>query len=109
IGLPSAMNTAIVPATDRFEANAIFAGACGSEDFYAAIKEISELRIYPNPVHELLHVTGTPINTPYQIIDTQGRVRQEGTVENGTISMTTLPAGFYFLNIGGRNYQWVKE
>jgi hypothetical protein len=54
-------------------------------------------------------VTGTPINTPYQIIDTQGRVRQEGTVENGTISMTNLPAGFYFLNIGGRNYQWVKE
>ena len=108
IGLPSAMNTASVPATDRYEANDLFAGACGSEDFYAAIKEISELRIYPNPVHELLHVTGTPIKTPYQIIDSQGRVRQEGTVENGTISMTTLPAGFYFLMVNEYIFRLVK-
>ncbi|MFM7566978.1 MAG: T9SS type A sorting domain-containing protein, partial [Flavobacteriales bacterium] len=109
IGLPSAINTASVPATDRYEANDLFAGACGSEDFYAAIKEISELRIYPNPVRELLHVTGVTLNEPYQIIDTQGRVWQEGVLHEKNIIVVEIPKGFYFLNIGGRNYQWVKE
>jgi hypothetical protein len=109
IGLPSAMNAAAVPATDRYEANDIFAGACGTEDFYAGMLEQELLGIYPNPAHDVLHITGVSFNSPYQIIDVQGRVWDEGKVQTGTISLVTLPAGFYLFKVNDFILRWVKQ
>ena len=109
IGLPSAMNTANVPATDRYEGNDMFAGACGSEDFYAGIAEVPGVLVYPNPVREVLHVTGVAINTPYQIIDVQGRVWDEGIIKNQIIPIQHIPAGFYLLKVNESIIRWIKE
>jgi hypothetical protein len=108
IGLPSALNAAMVPATDRYEANDIFAGACGSEDFYAGITEIPGVFIFPNPAHDVLHVTGVSLNSPYQIIDVQGRVWDEGKVDTGIISLVALPAGLYLFKVNDFILRWVK-
>lgn len=70
---------------------------------------LMSFQFYPNPVQEELNVKGVAVNTPYQIFDPQGIVQQEGILENGTISMTTLPAGFYFLNLGGRTKPFIKQ
>jgi len=109
IGLPSAMNTANVPATDRYEGNDIFAGACGSEDFYVEISEYPYACIYPNPIRDLINVKGVAINTTYQIFDPQGRLWGEGIIENQTIPMWHIPAGIYLLKVNESIIRFIKE
>ena len=109
IGLPNAMNSASVPATDRFEGNDIFAGACGSEDFYTGIEEQPEIRINPNPAIDLLYVESIPEYSQYQIIDIQGRIWSEGVVLNDKrISLDKLAHGFYLLSVEGLSFRFYK-
>ena len=111
IGLPQAMNTARVPATDRFEGNALFAGACGSEDFYAGLEE--EMRqgvLYPNPAQDILTVQGIQGHTGYEILDLQGRSWCKGNLNaDGTMHIAHLPFGLYLLHIGNYNLRFVKS
>jgi hypothetical protein len=65
--------------------------------------------VYPNPVREVLHVTGVAINTPYQILDVQGRLWDEGTIENQIIHMQHIPAGFYLLKVKESIFRVLKE
>ena len=111
IGLPHAMNTAKVPATDRFEGNALFAGACGTEDFYAGLEE--EMRqgvLYPNPAQDILTVQGIQGHTGYEILDLQGCSWGKGNLNaDGTMHIAHLPFGLYLLQIGNYNLRFVKS
>ncbi|MFZ9582123.1 MAG: T9SS type A sorting domain-containing protein, partial [Crocinitomicaceae bacterium] len=110
IGLPSAMNTAKVPATDRFEANAIFAGACGSEDFYAGISEIAPLTIYPNPVGTAFSIQGENGEFEYTIYDIHGKQWGSGRASSGDlIHAESLNPGMYFLTSKHSVIRWIKE
>jgi len=110
IGLPSAMNTAKVPATDRFEANAIFAGACGSEDFYAGMSEIAPLTIYPNPVGTAFSIQGKNGEFEYTIYDIHGKQWGSGRASSGDLIHTeSLNPGMYFLTSKHSVIRWIKE
>ena len=103
------MNSAKVPATDRYEANAIFAGACGSEDFYAGISEIAPLTIYPNPVEDELHLSSSFGKMRYKLYDIQGRILDEGSVEQDVISLPNIPPGLYFITLGDNLFRIKKQ
>ncbi len=109
IGLPSAMNAAMVPATDRYEANDIFAGACGTEDFYAGMLEQELLGVYPNPAESVLHVMRGGSES-FEILDMQGRSWLIGNLNSdGTIEIAHLPIGVYLLRIGNSNIRFIKS
>ena len=103
------MNAAAVPATDRYEANDIFAGACGSEDFYAGVLEQERFGIYPNPVESVLHASiGSA--AAYEILDMQGRSWLRGNLNaDGAIDIAYLPQGVYLLRIGEGNLRFIKS
>jgi hypothetical protein len=109
IGFPSTMNAATVPATDRYEANDIFAGACGTEDFYAGMLEQELLGIYPNPAESVLHVMRGGSES-FEILDIQGRSWLIGNLNSdGTIEIAHLPIGVYLLRIGNSNIRFIKS
>lgn len=109
IGPPNAMNTANIPAYDRFENNQIFAGACGSEDYYAGIFEQVAIEIYPNPAGDHLFIPSSAVNSSYSILDFQGHVWQEGMlVTTEKILLHGLPQGMYMLCLGYRNFRFIK-
>jgi hypothetical protein len=54
-------------------------------------------------------VTGVAINSPYQIFDVQGRLWDEGIIENQIIPMQHIPAGFYLLKVNESIIRWIKE
>jgi hypothetical protein len=110
IGLPSTMNAATVPATDRYEANDIFAGACGTEDFYAGMLEQELLGIYPNPAVVYLTVSNSEENSSYRIYDLQGRVWQQGMLDStNSIGLSSLPKGLYILSIANTTTRFIKS
>ena len=111
IGLPQAMNTAKVPATDRFEGNEPFAGACGTEDFYAGLEEeFREVVLYPNPAEDILTVEGLQGHTAYEILDMQGRMYLKGKIENEpVIGIRDLADGSYLLRIGNSVIHFIKN
>jgi len=55
--------------------------------------------VYPNPANDVIQVAGEEGST-YQIADGLGRVAQTGVVRNGSITVSNLAEGVYFLRIG---------
>jgi len=68
--------------------------------------------IYPNPATDVLHVTNCS-NFVYMIQDMLGHTVMGGSSSNGSINISDLPQGFYFLKLGdeGRDgvFQFVKS
>lgn len=57
-----------------------------------------QLRIYPNPVHDNLHVQGLEPGINYAIIDMMGRNVLRGSLPNdGTIDVSPLTSGVYMV------------
>ncbi|HRG21118.1 MAG TPA: T9SS type A sorting domain-containing protein [Saprospiraceae bacterium] len=63
-----------------------------------ALTENKEVFIYPNPCIAYFTIEGTNEIKNLWVIDKQGRMR-ELRHENGTVDVTMLPAGLYFLKI----------
>jgi len=71
-----------------------------------------KLAIAPNPVGQMLYVSGIadhtqPIN--YTIKNVLGSVVQSGATEHEEIMLNSLPTGIYFLVIGNQTVKFVKE
>jgi hypothetical protein len=60
-----------------------------------------ELRVFPNPVTDVLRVEGSAITDRRHafILDLGGRLVQEGALLNGTIDVTKLAPGTYVLQV----------
>ncbi len=57
----------------------------------------SKVRLFPNPVQDLLQLEGISNQVNYQIFNINGQVVQTGSIGNSSISVTELPAGNYHL------------
>ena len=70
----------------------------------------SRLRVFPNPASDFLQVTGAQTGTRYDLLDARGRSVRTGIVLSGnsTISLSSLPAGSYFLRVAGYDSGPVK-
>lgn len=63
------------------------------------------LEIYPNPVSDILYVRNLPCEqVNYSIFNVLGQVVVAGSSE-GTISVSGLESGIYFLQVKGEDYQ----
>ncbi|MDQ0064779.1 endonuclease [Chryseobacterium lathyri] len=73
----------------------------------------NEFKIYPNPVNDNLFVSGETQNIKTaQVLDTSGKViySEKNPFRNKQhISVQNLPAGFYFLKLDDKTYQFIKK
>ena len=69
----------------------------------------SDVRMYPQPAKGTLHVSGVTNGTAYRLIDAQGRVVVQGTLQgaNASIDIRSLVAGMHVLELGGADAQRV--
>lgn len=64
------------------------------------------LSVFPNPASGRLTVS---INGDYRIANVMGQLLMTGTVNDGDIDVSGLPAGIYFLSINGVTQKFVKQ
>ncbi|PIF45794.1 putative secreted protein (Por secretion system target) [Chryseobacterium sp. 52] len=72
-----------------------------------------EFKIYPNPVHDDLFVSGETQDIKVaQVLDVSGKViytEKEPFRNKKNISLQNLSAGFYFLKLDEKVYQFIKK
>jgi hypothetical protein len=70
-----------------------------------------EFRLYPNPVNEMMHIETVSENANVQILDALGRLvlTQNNSGFLGTINVSTLQKGNYFLVSEGAVLKFIKE
>jgi len=78
------------------------------------VNQTKEIRIYPNPTRGLLFIsTNEQIAPTYTIFSILGQAEQKGRVKSGTISVSDLPAGTYYVKIQlpdrSKTLKFVKE
>lgn len=64
-----------------------------------------KLRVFPNPVGDILYFAGAAPGSRFKLIDARGHVVRTGIVQGGTmaISLSTLRGGSFFLRVDGYN------
>lgn len=68
---------------------------------------LAEIHLYPNPASSYITVEGLKNNENYQILNTLGKVVQQGVASNKLpINIESLPSGMYFIQI--KNYVTVR-
>lgn len=65
--------------------------------------EIDKLKIYPNPVKDILNVANTNIFLNYEIFNLLGSKIISGTITNGQIMVSDLTSGIYIIKIKDGN------
>ena len=115
IGIPSTMNSATIPARDRYESNFIFAGACGNNDFYLSIdaQNKQEIAIYPNPSmgNINIEIQADYLNEMLRIYNVYGQLNHNEILNNlkTTIDLTSLNSGVYFISIKNKSYKLILD
>ena len=66
------------------------------------------IKIYPNPVHNLLTIETTE-NSRFDIINLLGQHTMSGQTTAQSIDVSTLPQGTYILKIGAQQVKFVKQ
>lgn len=65
--------------------------------------QTQSLTVYPNPVNELLTISGdeTMVNSDYSVIETSGKIVQSGVISSAkqTIDLASLHSGVYYIKI----------
>jgi len=94
-GLPAYLNDPL-----SFDINQLLSISTGKSNF----KKISGIRIFPNPVNDVLSVSVKKqyIDLPYSVISSEGTVMAEGylTKKKFMIHVNQLKPGIYFIKIG---------
>ncbi|MNK38221.1 Ser-Thr-rich glycosyl-phosphatidyl-inositol-anchored membrane family protein [compost metagenome] len=58
-----------------------------------------DVKVYPNPVKDILNVTNITLNSNYEIFNTAGQLVSKGNLGTGKIAVSKLTKGVYFINI----------
>ncbi|PWW29293.1 putative secreted protein (Por secretion system target) [Chryseobacterium sp. AG844] len=74
----------------------------------AAAPASTEIKLYPNPVENILTLTNTS-NEEYKIYDMSGRLVSGGNLESGTVNVNKLTNGTYVIQIPGFTKQFIKK
>ena len=75
--------------------------------------ENAELKIYPNPTNEILHVEclTTNENMEIKMYDILGNVIQQSEMKNQkcVFDVSALPTGLYFIQVGNNKTKFIKQ
>lgn len=102
IGTPNTPNSASIPAKDRRTNNAIFDNVC--QDVLTSVleSELKKIKIFPNPVHQVLNIESDKKIANIQIYNDLGQLVLEKSGENNfvvTIALRDLQSGIYFVKV----------
>jgi chitodextrinase len=68
------------------------------------------INVYPNPVKgEILNISMEESNATYRVINLLGQEISNGKIDNGTISVSKVPAGNYLLEVTANEQTVVKR
>ena len=78
------------------------------------ITQISKIKVYPNPVSEILSIDYTDVNQDFiSIVNITGKTIQQMAINsnNGNISVnvSNLEQGVYFVKIGIQSIKFIKR
>ena len=113
-----ARDTAITLYDSSFSYNPVYVAEYRVSASVAPVREITGIRVYPNPAHSIINVildnTSTiSSNTGYSLYDVTGKICRSGKLQpvNTTINIEELSPGTYILHIGNGKavYKVVKE
>jgi len=65
-------------------------------------EDVKSVKIYPNPVEDVLNVMNVSSNASYEIFNAPGQVIAKGTIGDGKINVRTLVKGIYFITINNK-------
>ncbi len=72
------------------------------------IKDQSQIKIYPNPMRDLLYIEGSKENFSVQLFDISGKLMLNSTIQNPEpIDCSQLPAGIYWIYLKAANSQTI--
>jgi hypothetical protein len=77
-----------------------------------SVAEKLEFNIYPNPASELVNLrwSSEKGQAIYQLIDTQGRILQNGSISSGSqVSLVGLSAGLYLFRLASEDGRWTEQ
>ncbi|MCS4302998.1 zinc-dependent metalloprotease [Chryseobacterium sp. BIGb0232] len=66
-------------------------------------KNVKAVHIYPNPVEDILNVMNVSPGATYEIFNTPGQLISKGTIGEGSINVSTLVKGVYFITINSKD------
>ncbi|WP_185117548.1 T9SS type A sorting domain-containing protein, partial [Chryseobacterium sp. PMSZPI] len=69
---------------------------------------ITDIRVYPNPVKDILHISNTT-SEDYKIFDMGGKLIDSGKLQRGTVNVSSLIKGAYMLQIGEIAKRFIKN
>ncbi|MCW1963327.1 zinc-dependent metalloprotease [Chryseobacterium viscerum] len=64
-----------------------------------AKSDVKSVKIYPNPVEDVLNVLNVSANSSYEIFNAPGQLVSNGNIGDGKINVSTLVKGVYFITI----------
>lgn len=69
----------------------------------------NDIRLFPNPVSDVLNVSGISGNTTYRIVNMMGQEVGRGDATSGTIPVTAIATGTYLLELTSDNTAVVRR
>jgi len=69
---------------------------------------LTEMKLYPNPVKDILHISNTT-NEDYKIFEMGGKLINSGKLERGTVNVSNLIKGAYIIQIGEVSKRFIKN
>lgn len=72
------------------------------------LKGSAEIKLYPNPVKDVLTLSNTR-SEGYKIYDMSGKLVIEGTLQNGTVHVSQLQQGNYVIQVGTFSKIFIKK
>ena len=68
----------------------------------------NRIQVFPNPVHDILFISGVETPIKLAIFDMLGQEKYEGIVEDGLVKLESLTTGSYILQLDNQRLVFVK-
>ena len=66
------------------------------------------MTVYPNPVNDFMMINTVSNGLSYAIHTIDGKLIQEGRINDSSISVSELEPNIYFLSIDGKTTKFIK-
>ncbi|MCU4162819.1 T9SS type A sorting domain-containing protein [Carboxylicivirga caseinilyticus] len=70
---------------------------------------VNTLKVYPNPVIDVLNIQGSEAGQPVEIYNAAGSLSKKVQISGGTVNIADLPKGIYFISVNGSTSKIIKK
>ena len=75
----------------------------------APLADAVRVQAWPNPAVDQVRVSGVAPSAPWQLVTLSGRLVRSGELQDGTLSLQSLPSGVYLLEVEGHTLRVIKR